>query len=137
MLKKVLSSLLAAVVLNAVAVSPTYANAGQDKEARLIEKVKENIRKLGTGPEARVEVKLLDNRKLKGYIKEVGEDGFMVVDEKTGAASTVDYSQVKQIKGSNHLTATKVGLNIAKGVLIVAAVAGVFTLLLALVVPKT
>jgi hypothetical protein len=73
---------------------------------------------------------------LKGYIKDAGEDSFIVVD-KAGAASTISYSQVKQIKGSHHLTAAKVALTIVKGVLIVGAVAGAFTLLLALTIPKT
>lgn len=137
MLKKVLSSMLIALVLNAVWVSPAYAHPIQEKEARLIEKVKENIRKLGTGPDARVEVKLLDNRKFKGYIKEVGETSFVVVDEKTGAATTVDYLQVKQVKGRNRLTAAKVGLTIGKGVAIVAGVAAVFLLIGIIFVPKT
>lgn len=137
MLKKVLSSLLAALVLNAVGVSPAYAQPKQENEAQRIEKVKKNTRKLGTGPEARVEVKLLDNRKLKGYLKEVGEESFVVVDEKTGAATTVDYLQVKQIKGRNRLTAARVGLNIGKGVAIVAGVAAVFLLIGIIFVPKT
>ena len=137
MFRKVLSFVLVALVLNAVWVSPAYANQGQDKDARLIEKVKENIRKLGIGTEARVEVKLLDNRKLKGYIKEVGEDSFVVVDEKTGAVTTVDYSKVKQVKGRNRLTAAKVGLTIGKGVAIVAGVAAIFLLLGIIFVPKT
>lgn len=137
MFKKVLSSVLVALVLNAVGVIPTYARQGQGKDARLIEKVKENVRKLGTGTVARVEVKLLDNRKLKGYIKEVGEDSFVVVDEKTGAATTVDYTQVKQVKGRNRLTAAKVGLTIGKGVAIVAGVAAIFLLIGIIFVPKT
>jgi hypothetical protein len=137
MFKKVLSLALVALVINLVGLRPATATPGQGTGTPQIEKVKENIRKLGTGSEARVEVKLQDNRKLKGYIKEAGEDNFVVVNEKTGAATTVDYSQVKQVKGSNRLTAAKVGLNIAKGVLIVAGVAAIFTLLVALVVPKT
>ena len=137
MFKKVLSPLLAVLLFNAVGVSPAYARRGQGKDARLIEKVKENIRKLGTGTEARIEVKLLDNKKLRGYIKEVGEDNFVVVDEKTGAATTVDYTQVKQVKGRNRLTAAKVGLAIGKGVAIVAGVAAIFLLLGIIFVPKT
>lgn len=137
MFKKVLSPLLAVLLFNAVGISPAYAKRGQGKDARLVEKVKENIRKLGTGTEARVEVKLLDNKKLKGYIKEVGEDNFVVVDEKTGAATTVDYTQVKQVKGKNRLTAAKVGLAIGKGVAIVAGVAAIFLLIGIIFVPKT
>ena len=63
--------------------------------------MKKGISKLGTGAEARIEVKLRDKTKLKGYVGEAGEDSFVVVDEKTGAASTVTYSQVKQVKGNN------------------------------------
>jgi hypothetical protein len=137
MFRKVLSLALIALALNLAGIRSANANPGQGTGASQIEKVKENIRKLGTGPEARVEIKLQDNRKLKGHIREAGEDNFVVVDEKTGGASTVDYSQVKQVKGSNRLTAAKVGFTIAKGVLVVAAVAAIFTLLVALVVPKT
>lgn len=137
MFKKVLASVLVALVLNAVKVSPVYANSGQEKEARLIEKVKENIRKLGTGPEARAEVKLLDNRKLKGYIREAGDDSFVIVDEKTGAATIVGYPQVRQVKGRNRLTAAKVGITIGKGVAIVAGVAAIFLLIGIIFAPKT
>ena len=136
MFKKVLASALVVLVLNCVGVRPVNANPRQGEDDQQIEKVKRNIRKLGKGSEARVEVKLQNNRKLKGYIKDAGEDSFTVVD-KAGTASTVDYSKVKQIKGSNRLTAAKVGLTIAKGALIVGAVAGAFTLLLALTIPRT
>jgi hypothetical protein len=128
MLKKVLSLVLIGLLTNAVAVSSSYARS-QDEQARNIEKVKENVRKLGVGEEARVEVKLQDGRKLKGYIREAGEDSFTVIDSKNGTATTVAYSQVKQLKGSNRSTAAKVGVNIAKGVGVVAVVAGIFLLL--------
>ena len=129
MFKNILSFVLAGLLLNTIVISPAYAESKQEKEIRLIEKIKENVRKIGTGPEARVEVKLLDSRKLKGHVREAGEDGFVVVDAKTGTATTVAYGQVKQIRGSNHLTAAKVGLTIVKGVAIVAGVAAAFTLL--------
>ena len=128
MLKKVLSLALTGLLINAVAISSSYARS-QDEQARNIQKVKENVRKLGVGEEAHVEVKLQDGRKLKGYIREAGEDSFTVIDSKHGTATTVAYSQVKQIKGSNRSTAAKVGVNIAKGVGVVAVVAGIFLLL--------
>lgn len=137
MWKKVLSLALVALTLNVAAAWPASASPLQDKDARLIEKIRENVRKLGTGPEARVEVKLQDNRKFKGYIREALEDSFVVVEDKTGAASKIDYSQVKQVKGRNRLTAAKVGITIAKGVLVVAAVAAIFTVFAILVIPKT
>ncbi len=107
----------------------------QDDQARNIEKVKENVRKLGVGEDARVEVKLQDGRKLKGYIQQAGEDDFSVIDSKSGTATTVAYSQVRELKGTNRSTAAKVGINVAKGVGVVAAVAGI-ALLLGIVIAK-
>ncbi len=125
MFKKILSFALIILLLNAIVVSSAYSQ--EDKQARVIEQVRENVRKLGVGEAARVEVKLLDGKKIKGYIRETSEDGFVVVDAKTGATTTVDYSQVKQLKGKNRLTAAKVGLEIVKGVVIFAIVGVVAT----------
>ena len=101
MFKKVLSLVLVGFLLNVTGVSFAYAGSKEEKETRFAEKVKEGIGKLGTGAAARVEVKLRDKTKLKGYVGEAGEDSFVIVDEKTGATSTVTYSQVKQVKGHN------------------------------------
>jgi hypothetical protein len=135
--KKFLSLMLIGLLLNIVGVCPASASAQDDKEARRIEKVKANVRKLGTGVEARVEVKLLDNKKVKGYIKEMGEDSFVIVDEKASVQNAIAYAQVKQLKGRNGLTAAKVAINAAKGAAIVAAVAGATMLLMLLIIPKT
>ena len=137
MFKKFLSLTLVALLLNVVCVTPVRAGAQVVEQTRNVEKVKENIRKLGIGEAARVELKLWDGTKLKGYLREAGEDNFTVADAKTGAATTVAYADVKQVKGSNHLTAAKVGLTIAKGVAIVGAVALTTMLLLLISIPKT
>lgn len=137
MFKKVLSLTLIALLINLFAVTPVRAGAKVVEQTRNVEKVKENIRKLGLGEAARVELKLWDKRKLKGYIREAGEDNFIVADAKTGATTTVTYAEVKQVKGNNHLTAAKVGLTIVKGVAIVGAVALSAMLLVLISVPKT
>jgi hypothetical protein len=136
MLKKILSILLVAVLTN-VAANAVDAYSQDDQEARRIEKIKENVCKLGTGVEARVEVRLQDGRKVKGYIREATEDSFVVVEEKTGTATTILYSAISQLKGKTGLTAVKVGINVAKGVAIVAGVAAAFTLLMYVVIPRT
>ena len=82
-----------------------------------VEKVRESVRRLGTGETARVEVRLRDKTKLKGYIDEAGENSFVVVDA-SGASHTVLYPQVKKVKGNNLST----GARIAIGVAIVAAI---------------
>jgi len=93
-------------------VAPAYAGPKEEKEARFAQKVKEGISKLGTGTEARLEVKLRDKTKLKGYVSESGDESFVIVDEKTGMASRVTYPQVKQVKGNNLNTAAEIALGI-------------------------
>ena len=136
MFKKLLSVLLAGLLMNVVA-GATYARSQDEVQARLIAKIRENVRKLGVGKEARVEVKLMDGRKLKGYIQEASNDSFIVVEDRSCLPTTLHYTQVSELKGKNKLTAAKVGINIAKGVAVVAGVAAIFTLFMYLIVPKT
>jgi hypothetical protein len=137
MFRKVLSLTLIALLINVWGGTPVRAGAQVVEQTRNVEKVKANIRKLGIGEAARVELRLWDGRKLRGYLREAGEDQFIVVDAKTGAETTVTYAQVRQVKGSNRLTAAKVGLTIAKGVAIVGAVALGAMLLVLISVPRT
>ena len=109
---------LVAVLLNLICPSSAFATSKAENEARFAQKVKGQIAKLGTGPAARVDLKLRDNTKVKGYISEVGNESFVVVDDKSGSSTTVAYPQVKQAKGNNLST----GLKITIGVLILLAV---------------
>lgn len=133
MFRKVLSVVLSGLLMGLT----VNASPQDDKQARQIEKVKESVRKLGVGPDARVEVTLQNGRKFKGSIREATDDTFLVVEEKTNAVIAVSYADVSKLKGRNGLTAAKVGINVAKGAAIVAGVAAAFTLLLYLVIPKT
>lgn len=101
MSKKLVSFMLIGLLMQVTYVQPVAASTRAEKEARFAEKVKVGILKLGIGPEARVEVKLRDKRKLKGYISEASEEHFVVVDDKTGASVPVAYPQVTQAKGNN------------------------------------
>lgn len=112
MLNKVISLLVVAVLLHVSGVGCAYARSKEEKETHFADKVKQGISKLGTGPDARVDVKLRDKRKLKGYISEAGADSFVIVEEKTRATSTVTYSQVQQVKGNNLSTAAKVAIGV-------------------------
>jgi len=112
MFKKVLCLVLVGFVLSVAGVRTAYAGSKEEKETRLAGKVKEGISKLGTGPAAHIEVKLRDKTKLKGYVSEVGEDSFVIVNEKTGAVSNVTYSQVQQVKGNNLSTAAKIAIGV-------------------------
>lgn len=121
MCKKLLSLALAALLIHVVVgVQPASASTDTQKQARLAEKIKAGILKLGIGKETRVAVKLRDKTKLIGYISEVREEGFAVTDINTGAATMVTYMNVAQVKGHNLSTGAKIaiiGLAIAAGVL--------------------
>jgi hypothetical protein len=138
MFKKVLSLTLVALLLNLFGVGTVRAGAQVVEQTRPnVERVKENVRRLGIGDATRLQLKLWDGRSVKGYLREAGEDDFTVVDVKTGAVTTVKYAEVRQVKGSNRSTAAKVGLNLAKGTAIVGAIALGFMLLILVTVPKT
>jgi hypothetical protein len=112
MFRKALSLVLGGFLFGVAGLRLAYAGAKEEKETRFAEKVKEGISKLGTGVEARVEVKLRNKTKLKGYVSEASEDSFVIVDEKTGTTSTVSYAQVKQVKGKNLSTAAEIALGV-------------------------
>ena len=55
----------------------------------LDDKVKTPVAKRGTGPKAKVTVKLKDKTKLKGYISSASSDSFSLSDSKTGQVRTL------------------------------------------------
>ena len=102
MIKKYLVLTLAALVVNLWLGASAFAVTNtSEKAAKYAEKVKVGIAKLGTGPDARVEVKLNDGTKVKGYVSRVGETSFDVTDPKTGTTTEVPYPNAKQVKGNN------------------------------------
>lgn len=121
MVKNILSMLLIVLVMN-MSVLTAFAETKTEKEAKFAEKVKANIIKLGTGTEAKVQVKLKDGTKLKGYVSQINENSFVVVDEKTGSPTEVPYPQAKQVKGNNLSTGAKI--LIVAGAIILFAVIG-------------
>lgn len=115
MLRKFLVLLMALTVINAIQVNPVFAFS-QDKDARFTEKVKKGISSLDTGEKAKIEVKLKDKTKLRGYVKTAGADSFTIVEAKTGAETEVMYSQVKQVMGKGLSTGSKIAIGIGIGV---------------------
>ena len=124
MMKKILSLMLVGLLINLMAVNSVYADPKAEKEARFAEKVKAGIAKLGTGREARIEVKLKDKTKLKGYVSQINENSFVVVEDKTGMVTEVPYPNAKQVKGNNlskNVTLTLVLVGILAVAVILAA----------------
>jgi len=121
MFKKLLSLFLVALLINLAAMTPAYAASKEEKEARFAEKVKASVLKVGTGEAARVKIKLRDKTKVAGYIRAADDDGFTVIDSKTGVATTIAYAQVKSVQGHNLSTGAKIaiGLGIAAAIIFI------------------
>ena len=115
-------SLIFSTTFTEVASAATQA----EKEAKQIEKIKQKVAKLGTGESALVTVGLKNQSKeLKGYVSEIGEDGFVVRNSKTRVATTVAYRDVAYIRGKGLPTIAIVGITVGAvlGVLLIIAVA--------------
>ena len=107
MTKKLISLVVCNALVLFLCAGTHAASSREQKEAKLAADVKSRIIKLGTGSTARIEVKLRDKTKIKGYVQEITEDHFVVVDDRTGAATTIAYPQVKQVKRNKLSTGAK------------------------------
>ena len=89
---------LAMILSVAILFTAFGAQAAAAKEAQTPEQARAKVRQIGTGSKARVEVKLRDKTKLKGYVSAAdSQDSFTVTDPKTGASHTVAYSDVEKV----------------------------------------
>ena len=93
MLTRTLCMLLTIILVAGAGLSPVLAKSKEEKRAEFAAKVQNEIAKLGVGTDTRVEVKLRDKTKLKGYISAVDEEGFTVTDSKTAKATSVTYNR--------------------------------------------
>jgi hypothetical protein len=116
MFRKILSVALAGLLIQMACAYPAFAAPDSKKDLERAEKVRIGIARLGTGPDARVKIKLRDKTKLEGYVSDVGDERFSVTDMKTGATTDVEYSQVKQLKGNNLSTGAKIAIGVGIGV---------------------
>ena len=121
MLTKVLSFVLAALLIAAPGVVSAKVKGDG---APPVEEIKAKVVKRGTGEKARVNVKLMDGTKLKGYISEAGEDSFVLTDAKTKQTTKLAYTEVKQVKGRGLSRAAKIGIGVGIGVGAAAVVVG-------------
>jgi cell division protein FtsB len=124
MVKRMLSLMLAYLLLSSVC---AVSGAGRVQAGKEAVEVKAKVAKLGTGPNARVEVKFKDGARLKGYVSQREDDYFVVTDPNTGTTTKVPYADVKQVKGSNHSSGAKIligGLALLAGVIALIVIAG-------------
>lgn len=95
MLKRIFAVLISIMILaTSFAFQSVQAQGGRDTNAA----AKARLKVETLGANARVDVKLLDGTKLKGYVSAKDQDGFTVTDSKTAANSAVRYSEVSEVK---------------------------------------
>ena len=70
----------------------------QTNDTQATEKIRTKVQKMGTGSNARVEVKLHDSTQLKGYISTADQESFTVFDKKTGSTRIVSYADASSVK---------------------------------------
>jgi hypothetical protein len=124
MIQKLCSIICSLALINMLSGATSLASTNQQQTAQAA-KVKAEIAKLGTGPQARVHVKLQDDTKLEGYIQEAGAESFVIIDRKTGAATRVAYHQVQKIGGGGGLSKgakIAIGIPIAIGAVVLTGI---------------
>lgn len=119
MSKKFISIALIIAIINAFGtVSMFAAGTNPEKALRRAVKVKENIRRLGTGTKAKIKLTLNDESKIEGYVSRAGEDSFTVTNATTGQTAEIEYSRVKKAKGNNLSTGAKIVIGVGIGLVI-------------------
>jgi hypothetical protein len=101
MFRKILSLGLVGLLATVTASISASAQIQSGTEQAQAEKVKLKVTKIGVGKRTRVEVRLKENRKLKGYIGAITEEHFTLVDPKHGTVTPVTYDEVQQIKDTS------------------------------------
>ena len=125
MLSKIVAGLLICVVFTAAGTNAAFAAGSHEKNLAKSErklkkhaaKIKAAVNKLGVGKDSLVKIKLRDKTKVKGYISEIVDENFTVVDTK-GEAHVIAYSNAKQIRGNNLHTGAWVAIGIGIGVIV-------------------
>lgn len=92
--KSIAHFVVSVLLISLLGVPSVVAQAKEEMAANL----KKRIVKLGTGPEAKAQVKLQDKTKLKGYVSKIGDDSFAITDPKTNTETTVTYASVTELK---------------------------------------
>ncbi len=121
--KTIAHALVIALGLLFVGAPSAAAKSKEEKAVAFAAKVKAEIAKLGTGPDAHIEVKLRDKTKLKGYISKVGDDSFALTDPKTGAETSVPYPSVTKATGANMPLGAKIAIGVLAGLGVILIIA--------------
>ncbi|MGI8467446.1 MAG: hypothetical protein ACR2N3_03250 [Pyrinomonadaceae bacterium] len=98
MFKKYLTLALTILTANLFLGVSINAQTQNDRDSRLVLNVKNTVAGVGTEPNRKIKITLKDGTKLKGYITEIKDDYFALLDTKSGKVTSVQYSQVVEAK---------------------------------------
>lgn len=121
MFRTFLSLVLVGLSVQGLYAAPLFATQADD-DARAIEKVRQEVAKLGLGEKARVTVRMKNGTKIKGFISQAGANDFTVRDRKTGNPTTILYSDVAKLddnRGGSALRNTLVAVAVGVGIVVV------------------
>ena len=135
-MKKMVTVVILGLLTNLIPLSPVMAQEKvPDKDFKHAEKIKKAISDAGATLDREVIVKLKDNTEIRGLIREIAADHFVVIST-SGALHTINYTQVEKFKankrdvggrgfmtGPSSVKKVIGGLAIGLGVLIIACVA--------------
>ncbi len=113
-------TVVAIVLLLHMFILPARSIAAPAADLKRALKIRSQIQALGVGEQARLEVKLKDGSRLKGYVNEARDECFIMTEDANNRVVTVPYPQVRQAKGHNLSTGTKILIGI--GVLVIVAI---------------
>ncbi len=125
MIKKCLSVALLGLMFLSTNLQLINAQTSTGNNTAAVEKIKANVTKRGTGEKARVNVKMLNGTKMKGFISQAADDSFTLTDSKTRQTSTLAYSDVAQVKKQGLSTGAKILIGVGIGVAVTAVIIAV------------
>ncbi|HYG97559.1 MAG TPA: hypothetical protein VD837_00400 [Terriglobales bacterium] len=95
-----LVSLLLMATMVHVGIAPAYAESLERSRAKA-ERLRRELINMGTGPHAQIELILRDKTQVKGYLAEVTDTYFIMVDPQTQDEVQIAYPQVAKARGHN------------------------------------
>ena len=97
-MKKIVLVVILGLLTNLIPLSTVIAQEKvQDKDSKHAEKIKNAVRDAGPTLDREVTVKLKDNTEIRGFIRDIAHDHF-VVQSNAGALSSISYIQVEKFK---------------------------------------
>jgi len=99
-MKKIIMIVILGLVTNAIPFSQVAAQQKvQDKDSKHVEKIKKAVSDAGPTLDREVVVKLKDTTEVRGFIRDIADEHF-VVKSNSGALYSISYSQVEKFKAN-------------------------------------